>query len=212
LPNVIWGAIAPWLFLLEQFLRCTIRDLYSHPSERFVEYNWVLKNIDWSKKIILDFGAGDSLLPHYLRFRGFNTHVLDLFWYETQCCRDIHFVQGDILYAPYPDNVFEQIIAVSVIEHIEKEQWCLQELLRILKPGGLLLITVPLGGNYYNEQRLSHFAVEECKILREHYLHVNRKKWVEIPKGQINRKISEGQNGFKGLACLILLKTNRGKL
>ena len=212
LPYVIWSVIAPWLFLLEQFLRCTIRNLYSHPSERFVEYNWVLKNIDWSKKTILDFGAGDSLLPNYLSFRGFNAHILDLFWYEAQRGSGIHFVRGDILYAPYSDNVFDQIIAVSVIEHIEKEQWCLQELLRILKPGGLLLITVPLGRNYYNEQKLSHFAVKGCKILRERYLYVNRRKWVEIPKWKINKKISEGRNGFKGLACLILLKTNRGKL
>lgn len=211
LPRVIWSAITPWLFLLEQFLRCIIRNLYSHPSQRFVEYNWISKNIDWSKKTILDFGAGDSLLPNYLRSRGFNVHILDLYRYEAQRGREIHFVRGDILYAPYSDNVFEQIIAVSVIEHIEKDQWCLQELLRILRPGGLLLITVPLGKDYYNREKLNRFAVEGCTLLNERYLYLDRKKWVKITKEQIGKKIHKGQDSFKGLACLVLRKESADK-
>ena len=50
--------------------------------------------------------------------------------------------------APFPDNTFDRITCVSVLEHILKPEEphahypCLRELRRILKPGGLLAVTV----------------------------------------------------------------------
>jgi SAM-dependent methyltransferase len=48
---------------------------------------------------------------------------------------------------PYPDNTFDKIILSEVLEHIEDDVTGLREILRVLKPGGMVAITVP-NANY----------------------------------------------------------------
>lgn len=44
---------------------------------------------------------------------------------------------------PFADGTFDVVAAFDVIEHIEDEKQALEEILRVLKPGGLLLASVP---------------------------------------------------------------------
>jgi SAM-dependent methyltransferase len=44
---------------------------------------------------------------------------------------------------PYPDNYFDCITFIGVLEHIHRQDLILSELNRILKPGGILLVSVP---------------------------------------------------------------------
>ncbi|MFC0037464.1 class I SAM-dependent methyltransferase [Actinomadura rayongensis] len=52
-------------------------------------------------------------------------------------------VQGDALDLPFPDDHFDKIIASEVLEHIPDDMRAMRELLRVLKPGGHLAVTVP---------------------------------------------------------------------
>ncbi|GAA4127386.1 class I SAM-dependent methyltransferase [Actinomadura keratinilytica] len=52
-------------------------------------------------------------------------------------------VQGDALDMPFPDDHFDKIIASEVLEHIPDDMRAMRELLRVLKPGGHLAVTVP---------------------------------------------------------------------
>ncbi|MEV4676418.1 class I SAM-dependent methyltransferase [Actinomadura sp. NPDC049382] len=52
-------------------------------------------------------------------------------------------VQGDALDLPFPDDHFDAIIASEVLEHIPDDMRAMRELLRVLKPGGKLAVTVP---------------------------------------------------------------------
>jgi SAM-dependent methyltransferase len=52
-------------------------------------------------------------------------------------------VQGDALELPFPDDSFDKIIASEVLEHIPDDMRAMRELLRVLKPGGQLAVTVP---------------------------------------------------------------------
>ncbi|MFI0452530.1 class I SAM-dependent methyltransferase [Actinomadura sp. 6N118] len=52
-------------------------------------------------------------------------------------------VQGDALDLPFPDGHFDKIIASEVLEHIPDDMKAMTELLRVLKPGGRLAVTVP---------------------------------------------------------------------
>lgn len=63
---------------------------------------------------------------------------------------DIHPLPGvdvvqDLARFPYPyhDNSFDQIIAQDVLEHLPNTVKVMEELWRILKPGGLLAVRVP---------------------------------------------------------------------
>ncbi len=50
---------------------------------------------------------------------------------------------GDALRLPFPDDTFDRIIASEVLEHVSDDQVALDEVLRVLKPGGIVAATVP---------------------------------------------------------------------
>jgi SAM-dependent methyltransferase len=52
-------------------------------------------------------------------------------------------VTGDALSLPFPDDSFDKIVAAEVLEHIPDDMTAMAELLRVLKPGGRLAVTVP---------------------------------------------------------------------
>ena len=52
-------------------------------------------------------------------------------------------VQGDGTLLPFSDGAFDRIIASEVLEHIEDDQAALDELARVLRPGGTIAVTVP---------------------------------------------------------------------
>lgn len=52
-------------------------------------------------------------------------------------------VAGDATAMPFPDGSFDRVIAAEVLEHIPADQAAINELARVLRPGGLTAITVP---------------------------------------------------------------------
>jgi SAM-dependent methyltransferase len=52
-------------------------------------------------------------------------------------------VNGDATALPFPDNSFERVIASEVVEHITDDVRAFSELARVLRPGGMLAVTVP---------------------------------------------------------------------
>jgi len=55
-------------------------------------------------------------------------------------------VQGDALRLPFPDGAFDRVIAAEVLEHIPDDADAIAELVRVLRPGGLIAVTVPRFG------------------------------------------------------------------
>jgi SAM-dependent methyltransferase len=52
-------------------------------------------------------------------------------------------VNGDATRLPFPDATFDRIIASEVMEHIPDDMGALDELTRVLKPGGTIAVTIP---------------------------------------------------------------------
>jgi SAM-dependent methyltransferase len=50
---------------------------------------------------------------------------------------------GDATAMPFPDGCFDRVIAAEVLEHIPADQAAMNELARVLRPGGIAAITVP---------------------------------------------------------------------
>jgi SAM-dependent methyltransferase len=52
-------------------------------------------------------------------------------------------VVGDALALPYPDGTFDCVIASEILEHVPADNTVIDELIRVLKVGGSLAVTVP---------------------------------------------------------------------
>jgi SAM-dependent methyltransferase len=52
-------------------------------------------------------------------------------------------VVGDALALPYPDRSFDCVIASEILEHVPADSVMIDELIRVLKVGGRLAVTVP---------------------------------------------------------------------
>lgn len=52
-------------------------------------------------------------------------------------------VQGDALHLPFPDDSLDRIVCSEVLEHIWDDEQAISELVRALKPGGRMAVTVP---------------------------------------------------------------------
>ncbi len=55
-------------------------------------------------------------------------------------------VQGDALALPFADGAFDRIICSEVLEHIPDDRGAIDELARVLRPGGTIAVTVPRFG------------------------------------------------------------------
>ena len=99
---------------------------------------------------ILDFGCGRAFYLKYIR------HVSDCrltgLDFEYRFLRIAHaelhasnitLVNGSIYSLPFPDRTFNKIILSEVLEHLDDDLGGLREVVRVLKPGGLVAITVP---------------------------------------------------------------------
>ena len=94
-------------------------------------------------------------------------------------------LMGDSLRLPFKDNSFDKIICSEVMEHVPDPDQGIQEMVRVLKPGGLMAVTVPtyipericwtLDEDYYNRPGC-HVRIFTTKwlisILRRHNLRV----------------------------------------
>jgi ubiquinone/menaquinone biosynthesis C-methylase UbiE len=58
------------------------------------------------------------------------------------------FMAADAEHLPFKDGVFDRIVCTEVLEHIPDDRAGIRELVRVLKPGGLMAVSVP---NYLPE-------------------------------------------------------------
>jgi SAM-dependent methyltransferase len=100
---------------------------------------------------ICDLGCGPGQIARYLHRQGVDTLGVDLSPRMVAEARrlnpEIHFHQGDMLSLPDADDSWGGIAAFYCILHIPREQIidALRELKRVLKHGGVLLLTFHIG-------------------------------------------------------------------
>jgi SAM-dependent methyltransferase len=94
---------------------------------------------------VLDAGCGSGRLLDELRDYGHVTG-LDLNPDSVEIARSrghADVVQGPVEQLPWPDETFDLVISLDMVEHTPDDRVTLRELHRVTKPGGVFLMTVP---------------------------------------------------------------------
>lgn len=130
--------------ILDTMLRNEADPAYSRRARRMMEY-LELQDGD----TVLDCGCGYGFYPLLMsKLRPTMTIVgideaLDRLQVGQEHTPIASFVNGDGQGLPFADNSFDKILLSEVLEHIPDQQAALKELRRILKPNGILAISVP---------------------------------------------------------------------
>jgi len=97
--------------------------------------------IGWAGKGILDVGCGAK--PYQSLFSGASYIGIDIEGggHHDQAKTVDKFYNGSDI--PFPDSSFEAVICTEVLEHASDPNRLLQEIRRVLKPGGQVLVTMP---------------------------------------------------------------------
>ncbi|MBF0380660.1 MAG: class I SAM-dependent methyltransferase [Magnetococcales bacterium] len=94
---------------------------------------------------ILDIGCGRGEFLRGFMLCGLQGFGVDRSTAAQQLCPDAQLAVADIENAklPYEDNFFDVVFSKSVIEHFYYPDNFMQEIFRVLKPGGLVITMCP---------------------------------------------------------------------
>lgn len=100
---------------------------------------------------------------------------------------NLSFVDGDAKKLPFDDNSFDLVVSSEIIEHIPGPQDVIEEFYRVVKPGGLVLITTP---NPWNPQMPIRALLKKLNILK-------KKQIFDVPISPFKLNDMVEEAGFK---------------
>jgi ADP-heptose:LPS heptosyltransferase/SAM-dependent methyltransferase len=139
---------------------------YIHASKQW-EYPFVIDKItaytqqkDKKSLKVADVGGGAGLLAPYLTLLGYDTTVYDINYifahdnYDPERTEKLRLryaesiglkmEYGSMFNIPAEDETFDIVTCVSVVEHVPEKSYAFKEMLRVLKSGGILIVTYDL--------------------------------------------------------------------
>ncbi len=92
---------------------------------------------------ILDVGCGVGQVVCALRERGFAARGIDVSAANVEAARDVACAVYDGRVIPFTDASFDAVGAFNVLEHVEEPVAFLDEMTRVLRPGGRMVVSSP---------------------------------------------------------------------
>jgi SAM-dependent methyltransferase len=133
-------------------------------DERCVELPWALSQLPEGPALMLDAGSSlnHAMMLDQTGLREKRLHIVTL-TPEAECHwqRGISYVFDDIRELPFRDGLYDVVVSISSLEHVGCDNTfygsglaeksvddfprAVREMSRVLRPGGLFLLTVPYG-------------------------------------------------------------------
>lgn len=120
--------------------------------------------IDYAQKYIsgktLDLGAGSAKYRDIIRPK-----TSEYITFDMVPGKNIDVV-GNVLDLPFSDKSFDTVISTQVLEHVEKPWMMVKEIYRILKTGGICILTAPFLTPYHPDPKdFFRYTTEGVKSL-----------------------------------------------
>jgi ubiquinone/menaquinone biosynthesis C-methylase UbiE len=113
----------------------------------------ITKHSSFKTPSILNIGAATGRSSEALQNIGSVTSLE----YDADCCHftkektGLDIIQGSILELPFHNNSFDIVCAFDVIEHVQDDQKAINEMKRVCKNEGIIVITVPAFMSLWSE-------------------------------------------------------------
>jgi SAM-dependent methyltransferase len=160
--------------------------VYEHKVDGTSSHGRILAMMDGRAPCrVLDVGCGPGWLAGQLKERGHDVTGIDLVEHPDVAERTDRFVCAD-LEEPVPESVgggYDVIITADVLEHVRDPERLLRGLLERLKPGGVVLASVPNISHWYSRGRvtLGLFNYDQRGILdRTHLRFFTRRSFLKL--------------------------------
>ncbi len=140
----------------KKLIQSNISNVYfsKNPILKFIFRQRIIDAIrlagDVSNKKIIDVGCGAGILSYNLAMNngkvvGFDIHKGNLRKIRSIYNDYIYFylINGNVIRIPFKSHSFDVLFALDVLEHIKDIDTVLAEIKRILKTGGLLVVSIP---------------------------------------------------------------------
>jgi ubiquinone/menaquinone biosynthesis C-methylase UbiE len=136
---------------------------------------------------VLDIGCGTGAIMEQMRKQAgkHNVHGLDYEQSALDFCkkRGLHNLkQGDAHKLPYQENSFDMITMFDVLEHLQDDKKVVQQLRKVLKKEGKLVLTVPAFQFLWTDHDISlhHYR----RYTKEHLKRVLEEQGFKVEKMQ----------------------------
>lgn len=124
--------------------------------EHFNRYYFVLNQLNLSDKVVVDLASGEGYGTSILSSQAKKVYGIDIsknsinhakFKYQKE---NLEFLVGEAVNIPLKDMIADVFVSFETIEHIEDHLGFLNEIKRVLKPDGILIISTP-NKQFYSE-------------------------------------------------------------
>jgi ubiquinone/menaquinone biosynthesis C-methylase UbiE len=187
---------------------------YNEPdlAYKFFKERWrsQMHYCDWNRFVLLakdfkggkylDVGCFNSPVPYELTrdFPQSEIYALDycepLIKELAERYPEVKYMVGDVKKLPFKDGEFDYVVAGELLEHTENPEQTIKELIRVVKSGGTLAVSVPLNENAeepLSEEHLWSFTAEDLILLLADYGQVSLDFYFDTYKTIIGKVIKK---------------------
>lgn len=100
-------------------------------------------------KVVLDIACGEGYGSNLLADIAKSVTAVDIEQHVIEraskkyTAENIQFITGSVQEIPLADSLFDMVVCYETIEHVDQHDKVMRELKRVLKPGGIILISTP---------------------------------------------------------------------
>lgn len=219
-PDGVYGALRG----LKHSLKSSGGDGRDLTGDRDIEWSWVAAHIPSGLGEALDFGCGESHLGVLAAHRGLRVTAVDLGAVTWPYRHErLAFLQGDVMELQLEDARFDLVINCSAIEHVgiagrygvteartEGDLAAMTRLRTLMKPGGLMLLTIPVGADAVFAPWHRVYGTERLPRLLEGFTVESREFWVKDAENRWVRSderaalTAPSRERLYGLGCFAL--------